>query len=99
MHWQTLMTLTATEYPASAALAGSVGGRGLKRVRAQTAQAFALDMGLSTTVLTRQPREIARQRNPPAWPALLHGVEVSDEILESVADYVVNLGPPARDER
>ncbi len=65
-------------------------------VRAQTAQAFALDMGLSTTYhraaagdcMTAQSACLARSG---------HGVEVSDEILESMADYVINLGPPARD--
>ena len=67
-----------------------------ERVRAQTAQAFALDMGLSTTYhpaatgdcTTAQSACLARS---------VDGVEVSDEILESMADYVINLGPPARD--
>jgi len=64
-------------------------------VRAQTAQAFALDMGLSTTYYPAPAGDCTA-----AQPACLgrsgHAMEVSDDVLESVADYVINLGLPAR---
>jgi CxxC motif-containing protein (DUF1111 family) len=67
-----------------------------EKVRAQTAQAFALDMGLSTTYHPAAGGDCTAGETA-CLARSGHGVEVSDDILESMADYVINLGPPARD--
>ncbi len=66
-----------------------------KTVLEQTAQAFALDMGLSNRYYPTAAGDCTAKQS--ACQARSNkGIEVSDSVLESVADYVVNLGPPAR---
>ena len=62
----------------------------------QTAQAFALDMGLSSSHYPAAAGDCTAGQTA-CLARSGHGVEVSDDVLESVADYVVNLGPPVRD--
>lgn len=72
-------------------------------VLGQTANAFAMDMGISSNHYraaggdcTAAQTACLTRANPSSDRDEDAGIEASDAMLESVADYVANLAPPAR---
>lgn len=64
-------------------------------VLGQTANAFAMDMGISNNHYPAAGGDCTAAQIP-CLDLAETGIEANDAVLESVADYVANLAPPAR---